>query len=58
MPDQFRDVNRHEISGMNGQPIQVDGGYDLSKLSKEKLLQLREILVEANAEQNPDNSGN
>lgn len=58
MPEQFRDVNKHEISGPNGQPLQVEKGYDLSKLSKEKLLQLREILVEANAEQSPDNSGN
>jgi len=58
MPEQFRDVNKHEISGLNGQPIKIDNGYDLSKLSKEKLLQLREILVEANAEYTSDNTGN
>lgn len=58
MPEQFRDVNKHEISGPNGQPLQVEKGYDLSKLSKEELLNLREILVKANAEQSPDNSGN
>ena len=54
----WREVQRLEMSGADGQPIQVNNGYDLSKLSKEKLLQLREILVEANAGANPDITGN
>ena len=57
LPEQFRDVNRHEISGVDGQAVQVSSGYDLSRLSKEQLLKLREILVEANAEQTSNDTG-
>ena len=49
MPEEFKEVNRQEITGADGKPLQVKSNYDLSLLTEDELLKLREIMVKANA---------
>ena len=50
MPELFRDVNRYEITGRNGGPVNVTNAYDLGKLSEEELKMLDAILEKSASE--------
>ena len=44
MPEQFRDVNRYELTGKDGTPVAISSAPDLSRLSEEELRELDRIL--------------
>lgn len=54
----WRETSRMELANADGNAFMVNSDYDLSKLSKEELLRLREILITAgNNIEVTDNTG-
>ena len=55
----WRETSRMELANADNETFRVSGDYDLSKLSKEELIKLREILITAGAnEEITDDTGN
>ena len=55
----WRETSRMELANADNEAFRVSGDYDLSKLSKEELIKLREILITAGAnEEITNDTGN
>jgi len=53
-PEKYREITRSELTGPNGTPIQVQAKPDLSKLTAEELLVLRQISEKLNDDHSDD----
>lgn len=56
IPDKWRDKQSHELTGKDGQPIQVETKHDLTKLSDEELMNL-ETIIRKSTDTGTDTSG-